>query len=103
MAFQRQLYRSQLKSAAKLTGLLKKIKDLYAKHKSGVVIKKGNSTYFGQKLVTLTIDETLATGTIILDDGAGAQTYDKADIISIRRIRSRRWEIKLKASANPAV
>ena len=102
MSFTKELYRSELKVPVKLTGLLKKIKDLYAKHRTAVVIKKGNTTYYSDRVTSLVIDETLSVGTIVVDPGTGAETYDKADIYSIRRIRSRRWEIKLNASANPA-
>lgn len=103
MAFRKALMRSELKDPVKMTGILKKIKDIYAKgHKTVLVIEKGSAQYHSAKLVSLVIDETLSVGTIVFDDGAGAQTYDKADITSIQRIRSRRWKITINASANPA-
>lgn len=37
-----------------------------------------------------------------LAGGSSTQTYDKADIITVNRLRSRRWAIKLNPSANPA-
>lgn len=37
-----------------------------------------------------------------LAGGSSLQTYDKADIIAVVRLRSRRWAIKLNPSADPA-
>lgn len=37
-----------------------------------------------------------------LSGGSSTQTYDKADIVSVNRLRSRRWAITIADSANPA-
>jgi len=101
MALLKSLYRSDLKEP-KLTALLKKIKALVAKGKQHFVLDKGSKRYRGIALQTITINENAATGTIVINDGSGAQTYDKADIVGIRRLRTKKWLITIKQSANPA-
>jgi hypothetical protein len=93
-------YKSGLKS--KSESLLKKIKSVLAKKPNAVKIKKGNKLYLSEKLVSLTINETAPTNTISFDDGSGAQNYDLADILFIKRIRTRKWLIVIKDNANPA-
>lgn len=95
-------YRSELVDAAKLTAILKKIKELAAERPRALIIEKAGVRYLGEALTSFTIDETVDTATIVFDDGGGAQTYDKADIKSIQRVRSRKYKIVLKPDANPA-
>lgn len=93
--------RSQLREP-EITKILTKIAFLYTKRENSVLIVKGSVRYEGRELTSLVITPGSSTGTIAFDDGAGVQTYDKADIKYISRLRSRRYKIVIKPNANPA-
>ena len=95
------LYRSSL-TAAKKEALLTKIAALVAEKKSRLVVDKGKKRYVGKDFSSVTITPASATGTLVFDDGSGAQTYDLADIIEIKRLRARKWKITLKFDADSA-
>lgn len=96
------LYRSEVQDAQKLEAVLEKIKKLTTAKASRFVVKKGTEKFEGKELVSFSINPSLATGTIVFDDGVTVHTYDKADIIGISRLRSKRWAIKIAPTANPA-
>jgi hypothetical protein len=85
-----------------LEAVLAKIKKLTDQKASRFVVKKGAAKFEGKELVSFSINPTLATGTIVFDDGVTTHTYDKADIIGISRLRSKRWAIEIAPNANPA-
>ena len=102
MPLLKSLYRNKLDESAKLTALLKKIKELAAERASRLVIDFGLLRFRGDELTSFTIDETLSVGTIVFNDGLTTRTFDKADIRLIRRLRTKKWAIEIKANANPA-
>lgn len=101
MALLKSKYATEL-GAAKLTDLLTKIKGLVATKKGRIVIDKGAVRYHGESLTTITITPGSSVGCLVFDNGSGVQTYDKADITEIKRLRTKKWKIILKATANPA-
>lgn len=68
MSALKSLYRSEM-PAAKVTELLKKIRLLSAEKKTRFVVLFKDHRFQGEKLVSFTIDETLSTGTLLLNAG----------------------------------
>ena len=95
-------YRSELIDAVKLQEILGKIKTLVAERKRSIIIQKGETRWLGDDLASITIDETAATNTIEFNDGTSDFFFDKADIIFIQRVRSRKYKIVLKTDADEA-
>lgn len=92
------LYRSVLVDLPKKKALLKKIKVMHLVFEIGV-------TRVDARLCTgVAIDEEAANANVKFTrpGGESPENYDLADITTIKRLRSRRWLIKIKGNANPA-
>lgn len=102
MAGSKSLYRSELDNVTKFKQLLAKIK---TKH---VIIEKGSARYDSRKLTDLVIDQDAADDNISFTptgdaSSGGVTAYDLADIQEIRRLRTSKWLIKIRSSADGAV
>lgn len=71
MSTLRMLYKTGLKDAQKMTEVLKKIRILAAEKSQRLNVRIDALRIRGNELASFTIDETLATGTIVLDLGPG--------------------------------
>jgi transcriptional regulator NrdR family protein len=91
------LYRRSL-TAAKKEELLSKIKAM------NLIFEIGNERIDSRDLTDLVIDEGAADDQIAFTrpGGVAVEYYDLTDIVSIRRLRTRRWAIKLADNADPA-
>ena len=89
------LYRSEVQVEPKLTNILAKIKKLTDEKASRFVLKFAGKLYQGRELVSFVITPGAATATVVIDDGTGPQSFDKVNIVSITRLRSKRWSINV--------
>ena len=98
------IFRSRLNNLAKLKKWLNKIKDLHARKASSFVIEIEGVRLKGQDLDTVTIDPDAANDNIIIKRGPAdpLEYYDLADIKLIKRIRTKKYLIKIALGADPA-
>lgn len=77
MPLSKSVYQTSL-TAAKMTALLKKLKEMYPGKKNCIVVQHGDVRYLGEKLVSLTIDETQSAGALIFEAAVGVIAALKA-------------------------
>ncbi len=93
------LYRSGLKSTGKTAEVLGKIK---IKH---IVFEVGTTRFDMRACTGVVIDETALSNNITFTRPGGStpEVYNLADITAFRRLRSKKWLVKISGLANPAV
>lgn len=90
--------RSELANSVKLKAQLHKIKSLH------LVFEVGFSRFPASLCTNVLIDETLTDDQISFQrpGGGSIEYYNLTDIKIIRRLRTKKWMIELKALADPA-
>lgn len=104
MALSKSRLRSELANTTETDRLLNKIAALLAQSARHVVFQKGTARFSAANCTNVAIDETLDEDNIQFQrpGGSAVEYYDTADIQLIKRLRTKKWLIKIKASADDA-
>jgi hypothetical protein len=95
------LYRSALRKAGKAAEILGKIKT------KRIVFEVGATRFDARNCTGVAIDENAPGGltpniSFTRPGGSGPENYDLSDITAFKRLRTKKWLIKIKGDANPA-
>lgn len=104
MSLMQSRQRSQLAQTAETKRLLVKIKDLYTQKASRLVFEKSGERFGAEECTNVALDFDAVSGNIVFRrPGAGAdEIYDTADILFIKRLRTKKYLLVIKDAANPA-
>lgn len=98
--------RSELKDTPKETRLLAHIKKLFDQKAHHLTIQIGRRRVNAADCDAFAFDPTASGGTAAIvfteKSGGDEETYDLADIQIIKRLRTKKYCIRLKDTANPA-
>jgi hypothetical protein len=96
--------RSQLANSAERLRLLNKIKDLYTEKASRLVFEIAGARFGAEECTNVALDFTLADDNIEFQrpGGLAVEYYDNADIIMVKRLRTKKYLIVLADAADEA-
>jgi hypothetical protein len=96
--------RSELTDIVRTKQIINKIKGLFADKARRVEFQIGNSRFNAADCTSVVIDETLSVANFQFKRPGGSvvENYDLADLIMVRRLRTKKYLIHIDQNANPA-